>query len=98
MKYPGARSIQKECEELLKDAGTGDLDAFEYASEKLAKTPAKGGDDAVKKSYRKVEKRMRDPAAAMRYHILHHEFLRIIGAAPELKSQGKKISPFCNLT
>jgi hypothetical protein len=94
-----ARDILNERTKLLDWAGTNDDDAFECASLLLAGTPARGGADAIKRSYRKLEEARRNPATAMRYRILDPQFLRSVGADLALgPSRGKKIVPLYDLT
>jgi hypothetical protein len=94
-----ARDILDECTKLLDWVGTNNDAAFECASLLLARTPAKGGPDAIRTSYRNVERNMRNPATAMRYCILDPQFLRLIGAEiAQPASQGKKIVPLYDLT
>jgi len=94
-----ARARRAECEKLLRWAGTNDRNAFECASMMLRGSAARGGPDAVKKSFRTVERNLRDPATAMRYNILDYEFLRKIGAVVEpAAGQGKKIVSLFDLT
>ncbi len=94
-----ARDILNESTKLLDWAGTNNDDAFECASLLLAETPARGRPDAIKRSYRKVEKNMRNPATAMRYRILDSQFLRLVGAdIAQPTSRGKKIVPLYDLT
>ena len=84
-----AKAIREQLENKLKELGTGDLATFECASERLAGTPSKGGPDAIKKSYRKVEKA--NSNKTLSYLILHPEFVRLVGA--ELmprRSEGRK--------
>lgn len=92
-----ARNILKEYMKLLDWVGSNDLAAFECAAILLDGTRAQGGPDAVKKSYQKVERNMRNPGTAMRYYMLDPAFLRLIGAAIEPARQGKKILPLCDL-
>jgi hypothetical protein len=94
-----ARGILNERSRLLDWAGTNNDDAFECASLLLADTPAHGKPDAIKRSYLKVEKNMRNPATAMRYRILETQFLRLLGAdiAQPIRP-GKKIVPLYDLT
>jgi hypothetical protein len=73
-----ARDILNERAKLLQWAGTNKDDAFERASLLLAETPARGGPDAMDKSYRTVKRNMRNPATAVRYHILDPQFLRLV--------------------
>jgi hypothetical protein len=94
-----ARAILNECTKLLDWAGTNNDDAFECASLLLAGTPARGGPHAIKRSYLEVEEAMRDPATAMRYHVLDPQFLRLVdpdNAQPD--NPGKKIVPLYDLT
>jgi hypothetical protein len=71
--------LLKEMEERLKWLGHTLDRAYECASERLAKTGAFGGPDAMETSYRKVKKRFEDPVQAKRYHLLDPRFLRKMG-------------------
>jgi hypothetical protein len=100
-KIPGraAREHRNEYEKLLKRLGKNYDDAFACASIQLRGTPAKGKADAVRTSFWKVQRNMRDQATAMRYHILNSEFVRSVGAITDPSDgQGKKVSPLFDLT
>jgi hypothetical protein len=73
--------------------------AFECASMLLKDTFAFGGPDAVKASYFKVKKAMRNPDQAYRYHMLDAEFLIGLGMKP-VQASGKvrKLGPLFDLT
>jgi hypothetical protein len=53
--------------------------AYECASMMLQGTPAFGGPDAMKASYRRVEKNFNHPSETWRYHTFHPDFLESIG-------------------
>jgi hypothetical protein len=94
-----AREILNESTKLLDWAGTNNDDAFESASLLLAETPARGRPDAIRRSYRKLEKNMRNPVTAMRYRILDPQFLQLVGARiAQPAGRGKKIVPLYDLT
>ena len=94
-----ARDVLKEYMKMLDWTGTNDLSAFECVSMLQAETYAHCGPDAMKTSYRKAEKGMRDPATAMRYRVLDPDFLRIVGTSIDQSvNQGKKIVPLYDLT
>ncbi len=91
MKLPGnaARERRAYCEKLLRWATK---DSFKCASMLLVESPAFGGRDAVRISFRKVQRNLRNRATAMRYHILDREFLRKIGCLdPATPRPGKKV-------
>jgi len=91
MKLPGraAREHRIYCEKLLRWATK---DSFKCASMLLFESPAFGGRDAVRISFRKVQRNLRNRATAMRYHILDRKFLRKIGYLdPATPRPGKKI-------
>jgi hypothetical protein len=97
-KLPGraARERLAYCEKLLRWASKS---SFKCASMLLADSPAFGGPDAVKTSFRTVERNMRDPVFAMRYHILDRGFLRRLGIASyPFATPGKKIVHLFDLT
>jgi hypothetical protein len=71
--------LLKEMDERLKWLGTTLDRAYECASERLAKTGAFGGPDAMEASYYKVKKKFKDPVQAKRYHQLDPRFLRKLG-------------------
>jgi hypothetical protein len=94
-----ARGRLNERTKLLDWVRTKNNNAFQCASLLLAQTPAHGGPDAIKKSYRTVRKNMCNPARAPRYHILEPQFLRMVGADnARLVAPGKKIEPLYALT
>jgi hypothetical protein len=94
-----ALRILEERRKLLDWLVNKNYDVFECASRLLAKTPACGGRDAIKKSYQKVNENMRNPAMALHYHILDPQFLRSVGIdITRPFSPGKKIVPLYNLT
>lgn len=80
-----ARTMLKQYQGLLPSLGTGDLGAFECASDLVAGTVSQGGAEAVKKSYARVEKAMKDPAKAAQYHLLDSEFARAVGINPGVR-------------
>jgi hypothetical protein len=63
---------------------------FEVASALLIDTPAFYGPDAVKKSYQTVQRNMRAPATAARYHMLDPEFLSRFTAPIKLPASQAK--------
>jgi hypothetical protein len=94
-----ARDLLKERTKLVDWVGTNNDDAFECASLLLAETPARGGPDAIKKSYRTVRKNMCSPARALRYRVLDPQFLRLVDAdIAHRDAPGKKIVPLYDLT
>jgi hypothetical protein len=94
-----ARDLLTERTKLLDWVGTNNDGAFECASLLLAETPARGGPDAIKKSYRTVRKNMCNPARALRYRVVDPQFLRLVGAdTGQLDAPGKKIVPLYDLT
>jgi hypothetical protein len=67
-------------------------DSFKCVSLLLTRSPAFGAPEAVKKSFLKVEKNMREQKTAMRYYILDPAFLRKVGVCVDpLDRPGKKI-------
>ena len=91
-----ARERLEYCEKLLRWASKS---SFKCASILLADSPAFGGPDAVKTSFRTVERNMRDPVSAMRYHILDRGFLRRLGVASyPFATPDKKIVHLFDLT
>ena len=84
-----ARERLKQVREKLKELGTAQQDAFEFASERLGGTETKNGADAVKKSYDKVERALTEARncgnSMMNYHVLPSDFLRIFGTIQEAK-------------
>jgi hypothetical protein len=65
-----------EQEQMLSRLGRTFDDAFECASKSLKETKARGGWDTIRRSYREVERNLKDPAQAMRYHVFSPQFLR----------------------
>ena len=63
------RLMLKEQGKALKRLGRTLDDAFECASENLARTKASGGWDTMRKSYRRVERCRNDPTQATRWQI-----------------------------
>jgi hypothetical protein len=75
-----ARAMLKKLTEERNLLGTNNDDAFACASLALAKHRACGSPHAIKRSYLKVEKNMRNPATAARYHSMDDpEFLQLVG-------------------
>jgi len=71
--------LLKQKEKMLKWLGDSLNRAYECASERLEKTGAFGGPDAMEASYYKVKKEFKDPVQAKRYHQLDPRFLRKLG-------------------
>jgi hypothetical protein len=72
---------------------------FECAAMVLKNTDAYATPAAVKASYRRVEKTMRDRPAAHRYHLTFNDFVFQIGLDwPGATKPGTKIVPFYDLT
>ena len=98
MRGPKAERLRKEREELLKWAGTNNLDAFDCALIFLEGTPSEGRPDTIKRSYEIVERNSKDPVKAKRYYQLDADFLRAVGIPPlGGVNQGKIIEHFLNL-
>jgi hypothetical protein len=70
------RDRLKGKEKILKRLGHTLNDACNFASIALAKTEARGGWSLMKRRYLDVNKSMKDPKLAMRYHIFASQFLR----------------------
>jgi hypothetical protein len=93
------RELLEEKEKMLAWLGHTLSRAFECASMMLAQTEAFGSPEAMKRSYRQVERNSRDPKQAYRYHVLDHRFLRKLGIKPELGyGRGRKLVPLYDLT
>jgi len=91
--------LLKEMEERLKSLGATLDRAYKCASERLEKTGAFGGRDAMEKSYYRVEKIFKDPAQAMQYHQLDPRFLQKVGLKPIMPPpKRKKAVPLFKLT
>lgn len=72
---------------------------FECASMALRGGPAFGSPIAIKKSYQRVQKAMRNRTSAQRYHLTFGDFVFRIGLDwPGAVHQGTKIVPFWDLT
>jgi hypothetical protein len=84
-----AREHRDYCEKLIRWARRN---SFKCASLLLAGSPAFGGPDAVKTSFRTVVQNISNPASAMRYHVLDPKFLRKISTVvdPAAKT-GRKV-------
>jgi hypothetical protein len=57
-----------------------DESIFEEVKNQLKKTAAAGGADAVKKSYQRISKEVREQGMVFKYHSFDDRFLRRIGA------------------
>jgi hypothetical protein len=65
----------------------------------LKDTFAFSGSDAVKVSYFRVKKAMRNPEQAYRYHVLDAQFLKSLGRKPiQTSGRVRKITPLFDLT
>ncbi len=94
-----ANKLLNDGKKMLEWLGTNNDRAFECASLILAETSARGGSNAMKKSFLKVERDMRDPGMALRYHILDDDFLKAAGLyANRSAPSGKKVMPYWDLT
>jgi hypothetical protein len=90
LKGQPAKKCLKDRKELLEWIGTGSDFIFEVASALLIDTPAFNEPDAVKKSYQTVQRNMRAPATAARYHMLDPEFLSRFTAPIKLPASQAK--------
>jgi hypothetical protein len=98
LKGPAARNHLLECEKLRRWAGTNDRGAFACASMMLRGTYAFGGPDAIRISYRRVERNLRSKSTAMQYYELGPQFLHKIGLNLSLVKEIKKVVPLFDLT
>jgi hypothetical protein len=73
------KQVLKEKEKQLARVGRTWDDAYECASKELHNTPAFGGPDAMKKSYRQVKQNNRKKSQPLRYHVFDLDFLHAIG-------------------
>jgi hypothetical protein len=72
--------------------------AFECASVLFRGTDARARSGGIKKSYLKVQRRLKDPEQRMRYHLLDDRLLRKLGIELNLQPiRGNKIVPFWGL-
>ena len=91
--------IREDREKMLAWVGHSLLRAYECASMLLQGTPAFGGPDAVKTSYRRVQECGRNQSHPFKYHVFDPDFLRAIGIEhPSFWGRGRKIVPLYNLT
>jgi hypothetical protein len=87
---PAALKHRSICKEQLDWAST---DSFKLASRQLARSPAFCASEAMKKSFLKVARNMRNPRTAARYRILDARFLRKVGVVVNPPDPpGKKIA------
>ena len=97
-KLPGrtAKDRRIECEKLLQWA---EADSFRRASTLLEGSSAFGGPEAVKTSFLKVKRNLRNQSTAMRYHILDADFHRKFSdRTTPSDNSGKKIEHLFDLT
>jgi hypothetical protein len=97
---PNAPAIVIETmEKTLVWVGNSLESAFACASMLLKDTSAFGGPDAVKASYFRVKKAMRNPDQAHRYYMLDAQFLKSLGMKPvQVSGKVRKITPLFDLT
>jgi hypothetical protein len=87
--------LLKQKEKMLKWLGDSLNRAYECASERLEKTGAFGGPDAMEASYYKIKKKFKDPVQAKRYHQLDPRFLRKMGLKALLPAPSVRKSCTC---
>jgi hypothetical protein len=93
---PAALKHRSFCKEQLDWAST---DSFKLASRLLARSPAFGASETMRKSFLKVAQNMRNPRTAARYRILDTGFLRKVGIVVNPPAPpGKKIADLFTLT
>ena len=93
---PAALKHRRFCKEQLDWASA---DSFKLASRLLARLPAFGSSEAMRKSFLKVAQNMRNPRTAARYRILDAGFLRKVGVVVNPPNPpGKKIADLFTLT
>jgi hypothetical protein len=98
MKRP-SKDLLTERQRMLHWAGRTWLRTFECASMILKGRQAHAGPDAVRTSYKTVERSIRNEDWSVRYHMLDQEFLRWFGfEGPLDRKQGTKIVPLYDLT
>ena len=92
-------AMLKERTKLLAWVGESLEQAYLCAAALLAGGRASGGYDAVRKSYRRVERNSRDPGQLLRYHLVDPQVLRELGIDPFFdQPRGRKIVPLYDLT
>jgi hypothetical protein len=79
------KKLISEQEEVLVRLGHTFDDAFECASKSLKKTKASGGWDTIRRSYKEVERNLKNPAQAKRYHVFSTQFLHKLGIKAPLE-------------
>jgi hypothetical protein len=73
--------------------------AYECAAMTLEGTSAYAGPDAIKKSYFTVQRNLRSPRTAYRYHVLDYPLLKRLGLEPPyVVRPGKPVVPLYELT
>jgi hypothetical protein len=96
---PLPKTVLKEQEKLLSWAGSTLDRAFECASMLLRGSAARGGPEAIKRSYRHVQRNHRNPSERMRYHNLDPRFLSSFGLKHETEARPNgKLKPVHELT